>query len=199
MAGTRDATRRRPSGGPRRRATAVAPGTRTARRTHRRRWRARARRPPRPRCPGRQSPPPSRSTPCEQVPRFGPIARRMPNSRVRALTENASTPATPTTAIVSATPAKPPNTSAFRRSGASTSARTSSSVAGRSTGWSGSELRMMRVIGDQRVRVGRGVHEQPPAADLLLERVVHRHRRSRHDVLVVHVGGDADDAARRWC
>ena len=30
-----------------------------------------------------------------------PIARRTPNSRVRALTENASTPATPTTAIVS--------------------------------------------------------------------------------------------------
>ena len=29
-----------------------------------------------------------------------PIARRTPNSRVRALTENASTPATPTTAIV---------------------------------------------------------------------------------------------------
>ena len=32
-----------------------------------------------------------------------PIASRMPNSRVRALTENASTPATPTTAIASAT------------------------------------------------------------------------------------------------
>ena len=35
-----------------------------------------------------------------------PIARRTPNSRVRALTENASTPATPTTAMVSATAAK---------------------------------------------------------------------------------------------
>ncbi len=63
-----------------------------------------------------------------------PTASRMPNSRVRALTENASTPATPMTAMSSATPANTPNTSAFRRSGASTSARTSSSVAACSTG-----------------------------------------------------------------
>jgi hypothetical protein len=46
------------------------------------------------------------------------MARRTPNSRIRALTENASTPATPTTAINSATPANPPNTSALTRFGA---------------------------------------------------------------------------------
>ena len=46
----------------------------------------------------------------------------------------------------------------------------------------------------QRIGVTRGVHEQPPAADLLLERVIHRHGRSRHHVLIVHVRRDADDA-----
>ena len=57
-----------------------------------------------------------------------------PKLYVRALTENASTPATPTTAIASATAANTPNTSEFKSSGVSTSARTSSSVAARSTG-----------------------------------------------------------------
>ena len=76
-----------------------------------------------------------------------PIASRTPNSRIRALTENASTPATPTTAMVSATSAKPPNTIVFRRFGASTSARTSSSVAARSTGCSAEMSRMIFVIG----------------------------------------------------
>ena len=73
------------------------------------------------------------------------MASRTPNSRVRALTENASTPATPTTAISSAMPANPENTKAFSRSGDSTSARTSSSVAARSTGWSAEISRMTRV------------------------------------------------------
>ena len=63
-----------------------------------------------------------------------PTASRMPNSRVRALTEKASTPAMPTTAISSAIPANPENTSALTRSGESSSERTSSSVAARSTG-----------------------------------------------------------------
>ena len=63
-----------------------------------------------------------------------PTASLMPNSRVRPLTEKASTPATPTTAIASATAANPPKTSVFSRSGASTVARTSASVAARSTG-----------------------------------------------------------------
>ena len=66
---------------------------------------------------------------------------------MRALTENASTPATPTTAISSATPANPDTTKAFSRSGASTSARTSSSVAARSTGWFADISRMIRVTG----------------------------------------------------
>ena len=126
-----------------------------------------------------------------------PIASRMPNSRVRALTENASTPATPTTAIVSATAAKPPNTSAFSRSGASTSARTSSSVAALLDRLIGRQLADdARDRRHQRVRIGARVHEQPAAADLLLERVIDGHRRPGHDVLVVDVGDDADDAAR---
>lgn len=66
--------------------------------------------------------------------RLGPDRQPDPElARVRPLTENASTPATPTMEIASATPANPPKTMAFRRSGASTSARTSSSVAARST------------------------------------------------------------------
>jgi len=47
------------------------------------------------------------------------VALRIPNSRVRPLTENASTPATPTIEIASATAAKPPKTIALRRSGRS--------------------------------------------------------------------------------
>ena len=68
-------------------------------------------------------------------------------SRVRPLTENARTPATPTTAIASATAAKMLKTSVFNRSGVSTSARTSSSVAARSIGCSADICRMMRVMG----------------------------------------------------
>src|SRR5258708_7585321 len=43
-----------------------------------------------------------------------PIANRTPNSRVRALTENARTPATPTKAMARATAAKTPNTTVLR-------------------------------------------------------------------------------------
>ena len=77
---------------------------------------------------------PSWITPFSSRSGYDPRASRMPNSRVRALTENASTPATPTTAINSATAANTPNTSEFKRSGVSTSARTSARVAARSTG-----------------------------------------------------------------
>ena len=49
--------------------------------------------------------------------------------------------------IANATAANTPNTTEFRRSGVSTSARTSSRVAGRSTGWSADRSRMMRVTG----------------------------------------------------
>ena len=116
---------------------------------------------------------------------------------MRALTENASTPATPTTAISSATPANPDSTKAFSRSGASTCARTSASVAARSTGWSAEISRMIRVTGvDQRVRVARRVHEQAAAVGHLPQRVIDRERRARHDVLVVHVRHHADDAPR---
>ena len=64
---------------------------------------------------------------------------------MRALTENARTPATPTTAMSSAMPPNAENTNVFNRSGVNTSARTSSSVAGRSTAWSAEISRMMRV------------------------------------------------------
>ena len=90
----------------------------------------------------------------------------MPNSRVRPLTEKASTPATPTIEIASATAAKPPKTIAFSLSGASTSARTSSSVAARSTGWSAASSRTVRVITGTRpygsVRVCTNI--RPPAS-----------------------------------
>ena len=80
---------------------------------------------------------PSRSTVLSRSAGVEPMARRTPNSRVRTLTEKASTPATPTIAMASATPANPATTNAFTRSGVSRPARTSSSVAARSTGCSG--------------------------------------------------------------
>ena len=56
---------------------------------------------------------------------------------------------------------------------------------------------MIRVIGGTSAYGIRArVDEQPAAADLLLERVIDAQRRARHHVLVVDVGGDADDAAR---
>src|SRR5437867_4277475 len=64
---------------------------------------------------------PSESTLVNRCRGVDPMASRTPNSRVRALTENASTPATPTTAISSAMPANPENTKAFSRAGDSTS------------------------------------------------------------------------------
>jgi hypothetical protein len=59
----------------------------------------------------------------------------MPNSRVRALTENASTPATPTTAIANATAANTPNTSEFKRSGVSEGDYHELGVIGWATAW----------------------------------------------------------------
>jgi hypothetical protein len=50
--------------------------------------------------------------------------------------------------------------------------------------------------GTERVGVALRVHEQPPPGDLLFERLIDGHYRSRHDVLVIHVGNDADDPAR---
>ena len=54
-------------------------------------------------------------------------------------------------------PAKAVNTKAFSRSGDSTSARTSSSVAARSTGWSAEISRMARVT------AGTNVYGSPAA------------------------------------
>ena len=120
----------------------------------------------------------------------------MPNSRVRALTENASTPATPTTAMSSATPEKPPNTNAFRRAGESTSARMSSMAGGALDRLVGRDaVCTIFVMGVTSVYgIGLRVHEDAALMHLLLERVVDGHRRLGHDVLVVEVGGHADDA-----
>ena len=49
---------------------------------------------------------------------------------------------------------------------------------------------------DECVWIGPCVHEEPSAADFLFHRVVDRHRRSWHDVLVVHVRDDTDNPAR---
>ena len=143
---------------------------------------------------------PSRSTRASRWRGAEPIASRMPNSRVRALTENASTPATPTTAIEQ------------RDAGEAAEHQRVQPVRRQHFGADVFQRRRLldRLVGreiaddardrrHQRVRIGPRVHEQAAAADLLLERVVDGHRRSRHHVLVVHVGGDADDAARRRC
>ena len=79
---------------------------------------------------------PSRSTMARMLLGSAPRAMRTPNSRVRLLTEKASTPATPTMEMSRATAANPPKTMAFSLSGVSTSARTSPSVVAFSTGWS---------------------------------------------------------------
>src|SRR5580700_3941424 len=60
---------------------------------------------------------PSATTPLSIFSDCDPSAMRMPNSRVRALTENARTPVTPTTAISNATAANTPKTREFKRSG----------------------------------------------------------------------------------
>jgi hypothetical protein len=68
--------------------------------------------------------------------------------------ENAKTPATPTTAMSSAVPPSAENTNAFSRFDVSTSARTSSSVLGRSTAWSAAISRTGARHGrDERVRI----------------------------------------------
>ena len=115
-----------------------------------------------------------------------PIARRMPNSRVRALTEKASTPATPTTAIKSATPAKPPNTSALTPIGRQ---HLRAHVIQRRgplhrliRGDFANDLRNGR---HQRIRIIFACTKSRPPLDLLLHRVIDRHRRARDEVLVV--------------
>src|SRR5580704_2223329 len=77
---------------------------------------------------------PSLRTPERMLRGLAPRARRMPNSWRRPLTEKARTPATPTIEMSRARLANPPKTMALRRSGAMTSARTSSRVLARSTG-----------------------------------------------------------------
>src|ERR1700746_1092867 len=94
----------------------------------------------------------------------------MPNSRVRALTENASTPATPTTAMTNATAANTPNTTEFNRSGGSTSARTSWRVAGGSGGAlcgviDGQVVNDARDRGDQCIRIRARVDEEATAIE----------------------------------
>src|ERR1700691_2759273 len=114
----------------------------------------------------------------------------MPNSRVRELTEKASTPATPTTAMTNATAAKTPETTEFKRSGVSTSARTSCRVAACSTGCSADRSRIIRGIG-----VGVNEHGAPQQRHLL-EGMIDGEGGAGDDVLVIEIGEDANDAAR---
>ena len=51
--------------------------------------------------------------------------------------------------------------------------------------------------GHERIRIGLGMHEHPSAADFLFERVIDAQCRPRHDILVVHVRGNADNTLRR--
>ena len=53
-----------------------------------------------------------------------------------------------------------------------------------------------RQLRHQRVGIGSRVHEDPPAGELLFERLIHGHHRFRHDVLVVDIGHHADNATR---
>ena len=121
---------------------------------------------------------PSRSTRVSRCRGADPIASRMPNSRVRALTENASTPATPTTAIMQ------------RHAGEAAEDQRVQPIRREHFGAHVLERRrpLDRLIGrqladdardrrHQRVRIGPRVHEQAAAADLLLERVIDGHRR----------------------
>ena len=110
---------------------------------------------------------PSRSTRVSRCHGVEPIASRTPNSRVRALTENASTPATPTTAISSATPgeaAEHERVDAIRRQhfGADVVERRRAlhRLIARQLA---NDLRHRR---HERVRIDLGVDEQPPAADI---------------------------------
>ena len=86
------------------------------------------------------------------------------HARTRASARSPRTPARPprpTTAISSAMPANPENTKAFSRSGDSTSARTSSSVAARSSGLvRGNVADDARDRRHERVRIARRPHEQ---------------------------------------
>ena len=56
----------------------------------------------------------------------------------------------------------------------------------------------MRVIGrHQRIRIRVCMNEETAATDLLVEGVIDAKRRARHDILVVDIGRDADDAPGR--
>jgi len=73
-------------------------------------------------------------TPFQQICGRDPAPPDVPNSRVRALTENASTPATPTTATRPAPHREHAKHKRSQSSGVSTSARTSSERGGSFTG-----------------------------------------------------------------
>ena len=116
--------------------------------------------------------------------------------RVRAPTENPSTPATPTTGL-----------SARCREGRAH--RSVQTAAASAPGCESLERRrpLDRLVGgevvnrarhdrDERVGICRGADEQAARLAELPPREVHRHRRHLHDVLVVNVADDADDAAR---
>ncbi len=140
---------------------------------------------------------PFRSTPARMLRGIDPSAMRMPNSRVRPLTENASTPATPIDRNRQRDhreQAEHRRVQPIRRQHLGADVIERRRLLHRLIG--GEFAHDARDLRHQRVGIGPRVHEQPPAGDLLLERVIHGHHRSRHDVLIVDVRHDADDAAR---
>jgi len=126
-----------------------------------------------------------------------PSARRTPNSRVLRLTEKARTPATPTTAIATATNAKAPNASVsqairFKDFGANVGER-GGVFHGLFDGQTADDL---RDGADEAVRIDMCVDKQSAAPDLhLFERLVNRESMSRFDVFVIEITDHAHDSA----
>ena len=125
-----------------------------------------------------------------------PTASRMPNSRVRALTENASTPG------------DADHRNQQRDAGEAGEDERVQPLRRQHLGAHVFERRgsldrlIRRQLADdardrrhERVRVARRAHEQPAGDADLRHRLIDRHRRRAHEVLVVDVGDDADDAA----
>ena len=162
------------------------------------RARARSRPPRRRRCRSRQSRAPSDSTRASRCRGVDPTASRTPNSRVRALTENASTPATPTTAIEQ-------RDAGESREHEGVQPLRRQHLRAHVLERRGALHRLVRrqISRMTRVTAGTSAYGSPaactnrrPASADLRHRVIDRQRRSGHDVLVVHVRHDADDAAR---
>ena len=136
---------------------------------------------------------PCKSTSFRRSHRCAPSDMRIPNSRVRPLTEKARTPATPTTEISKATPANPPNTTAFSRPRQYLRAYVLKRARALHRLFRRNLVNGARDGGSQGVRILLRAHQQTALPSLLVGRLVHHHGRRRDDVLVIHIGHHADD------